>query len=112
MQKAGYASFDLAEIALQDRNGNVVKALSGQNAIPKTEALTKALLRQSGNIVHFNAVGNNAKLSVYNLNGTLLSTRMLNGSGEIALDELAPARGLYVLRLSTAKTLQFLKIQK
>ena len=53
-----------------------------------------------------------AKLRIYDLNGTLLSSKSIQGSGQVAIDQLAPASGLYVLRLSDGANSQTLKIQK
>ena len=113
MQKSGFASFALKEIALQDKDGNIISNLKEINAIqaPK-KAVGKALLSQNGKSVHFEQVGNQAKLRIYDLKGNLLASKTVSGTGDIALDALAPASGLYVLRLSTATHSQFLKIQK
>lgn len=113
MQKAGYASFALKEVSLLDATGNVVTNLKGINGIqtPKV-TVQKSLLRREGNQIYYQQASNGAKLRVYDLNGTLLSSKSIQGSGQVAIDQLAPASGLYVLRLSDGANSQTLKIQK
>ena len=113
MQKAGYASFALKEVSLLDATGNVVTNLKDINGIqtPKV-TVQKSLLRREGNQIYYQQASNGAKLRVYDLNGTLLSSKSIQGSGQVAIDQLAPASGLYVLRLSDGANSQTLKIQK
>lgn len=112
MQKAGYASFALKEINLFDKNGKVVSALNGTNPIHAPKISTpKTLLNQENNVVFYQAASN-AKLSVFDLNGTLLSAKPVQGVGQISLAELVPAKGQYILRLTSNGRSQFLKVHR
>ncbi len=112
MQKAGFASFALKDINLFDANGNVISALNGINSIHTQKFSTpKATLTQENNIIFYQA-SSNAKLSVFDLNGTLLSTKSVQGSGQIFIAELAPRKGIYILRLTSDNRSQFLKFHR
>lgn len=112
MQKGGFASFALKEINLFDANGNIVAALNGTNPIftPKASLNSNNLSQGNGFILY--RAANNGSLSVFDLNGTRLSTKSVRGSGQIPIAELTPASGQYILRLTSAGRSQFLKINR
>lgn len=113
MAKAGYASFALKEVYFMDATGNIITEFKDVQGIqtPKT-SVQKSLLSRVGNNVYYQNAAAGAKLRVFDMNGTLLATKNVQGSGTVALDKLAPASGLYVLRLSNGSNVQTLKIQK
>lgn len=113
MAKAGYASFALKDVALLNASGNVISALSGINTgIQAAPTKANATLSQIGNRIVYKQAGQNAKLHLYDLNGTLLASKDLHGSGDIAVEQLAPTAGVYVLRLSDGNHSQTLKIHR
>lgn len=112
MQKAGFASFALKEINLFDANGNIITALKEINSIPSSKISTPKMLFNYENNVIFYRTTNPAKFSIFDLNGTLLSTQTVQGSGQLSIAELIPVQGNYILRLKTEKQSQILKIHK
>ncbi len=113
MAKSGYASFALKEVNLLDANGNIITNLQGINGIQSPKATAqKSLLRREGDNIYYQKAHKGAKLRVYDMNGMLLSSQNVEGTGLVAIDKLVPASGLYVLRLSNGANSQTLKIQK
>lgn len=112
MSKGGFASFALREINLLDAEGNAVKSLRDRLPIEtvRTPMSKMQISLQNGNI-QYQLAENGSKLRIYDLNGTVLASKPVQGSGQVALRELVSEKGLYIVRLSNSTKSRIIKIQ-
>lgn len=109
MSKGGYASFDLAGVELLDANGQVVNALKNLNTPIPTRINQQHLISLAGDQIVYSNL-NQAKLQIFNINGSLVEKRFLNGSGTIPLESLGLEKGVYMLRLKTSQGVSTLRL--
>ncbi len=101
MPKAGYASIQLADATLLDAAGNIITSLKDVNLpILKPATTSKATLAQVGKEVLFNGFTKAATLRVFDMNGNTVKQLTINGNGSIPVQDLTPAQGTYILRIS------------
>lgn len=112
MSKGGYGSFALKDLAMYDTTGNVITTIV-PSPIKSVNKVAGALsLAQRGTTVSFSGFGSGAKLSVFNLNGTKVKAMNVSDSGNLEVDQLASAKGVYILQLTGNGGTKTIRLQR
>lgn len=98
MIKGGYASFNLKEVMLLDGNGTIISALKGVNAVPKSLPTSRQTFMHEAGQIMYSGFGKNAKIYIFDLNGTQVYSRHAGSAGSLDLNKIA-AKGAYIARI-------------
>ena len=66
----------------------------------------------NGKTVYYTGLGPNARISAFDLNGNLVKTIHVSGSGAIAMEAIFGTKGTYILRLSDKNLNRTVRIQR
>ncbi|MCR5377776.1 MAG: hypothetical protein K6E57_02275 [Fibrobacter sp.] len=112
MQKGGYGAIYLRQFDMYDNTGKLVTTLRNPNAGLKPIAANKNGLSLNGKTLQYAGLGKNARLEAFDLNGNLVKTLKISGSGAIEVGNLLPSKGTYIIRLCDKSYTKTLRIQR
>ena len=113
MQKSGYGSIYLRKFELYDSDGKLITDFIDPNAVGiKPVVLQDRGMNVSGKTVYYTGLGPNARISAFDLNGNLVKTVHVSGSGAISMEAIFGTKGTYILRLSDKNLNRTVRIQR
>lgn len=113
MQKSGYGNIYVRNFEMYDASGALINTYVDPNAvsIPKVAAGTRGASLNGSNLM-YSGLGSNARLQAFDMNGNMVKSMNISGSGELAVESLLQNKGVYVLRITDKSFAKTMRIQR